>query len=443
MNAQPYDVLRRVPPQNIEAEQSVLGAILIDNRQFELVAGILAIEDFYRESHREIFRAMEALAAAKKTIDAITLADVLRPQLEAIGGAGYIADLAAGVPAPSVARHYAEIVREKAIQRGLVTFGSELASRALEAPAPWNPDFTEELIAVAGYDLEAISSRMARKPEPQKVETLAMAIYKLEHGVEESVPTGLARVDRVFAGLNPGHVTMVAARTSKGKTALATNFAISAAKAGFPVAFFTLEMSAEEMWLRALACEAQINVFEARRRGFRDGQRERVAQAHATLGALPFEVLYRPSMRPRDLRLDCRRLAREMGAPLRLVIVDYLGLMRGDHRERERWREIQEVVFALKALAGELAVPIVLLCQLNRETNETVPPSLSNLRDTGATEEHASNVLFLWQKPAEQATAPVYDDWEPIELIIGKQRNGPAGMAVTLEFRKSWGAFIA
>jgi hypothetical protein len=156
------------------------------------------------------------------------------------------------------------------------------------------------------------------------------------------------------------------------------------------------------------------------------------------LGRISLEILYRPSMRPRDLRLECRRLAREMGG-LKLAIVDYFNLMRGDRRERERWREMQEAILALKEIAGELGIPLLVLSQLNRETNENEPPSLSNLRDTGGTEEHTSNVLFVWQKPPLKDAAPVYDEWEEVDVIIAKQRNGPAGLRVPMAFKKNLG----
>lgn len=437
------ELLRRLPPQNIEAEQSVIGAVVIRNELYDALSEIVERDDFYRESHRLLWEGITALAQAKRPIDDVTLADVLRPHWKAIGGGAYIAECAARVPAPSMALHYAALVREKAIQRRIAVFGTEIASKAYEAPAQWSPEFTEEILAVGEYELARIASQTIRKPEPKKAETLATALWKIEHRVEDSVPTGFAPLDRGFGGFNVGHLTMLAARTSKGKTALAMNFAINAAKAGFATAYFTLEMSAEEMWLRALGCEAQVDIFVARRNGYRDGQRERMENARKALESLPLEILYRPSMRPRDLRIECRRLAREMGG-LKLAIVDYFNLMRGDRREKERWREMQEAILALKGLAGELGIPLLVLSQLNRETSESEPPSLSNLRDTGATEEHASNVLFIWQEPrGKDAAGPGYDDWESVKVIIEKQRNGPAGLHVPMEFKKQWGAFLA
>jgi len=437
MNA---DILTRVPPQNLAAEQALIGAVVIDNALFDAIAEILETSDFYRETHRVMWDAICALAAAKKPIDAITMAEALRPELEAIGGIGYLAECVDAAISTAFAIHHAHIVREKSIQRGLVTVGNEIACRASEAPARWSPEWTDELLAVAEYEVAQVASKQIRKPERGKAATLSEVLWNLEHGVESAVPTGFATVDRNFGGFNVGHVTMLAARTSKGKTAFATNIAINAAKAGIPTAFFTLEMTTDEMWLRALGCEAQVDMFSARRRGYRGGERERIEAAEKLLERIPLEILYRPSMRPRDLRLECRRLAREMGG-LKLAIVDYFNLMRGDRRERERWREMQEAILALKEIAGELGIPLLVLSQLNRETNENEPPSLSNLRDTGATEEHASNVLFVWQKPPLKDAAPVYDEWEEVDIIVGKQRNGPAGLRVPMAFKKNRGAF--
>jgi replicative DNA helicase len=436
------DYLRKVPPQNLEAEQSVLGAILLKNELFDPVSEIIETRDFYRETHRTIWDAISALALAKKPIDEVTLIEALRPQLEAIGGASYIADLATCVPAPSTAPHYARMVRDKSILRGLIKFGIETTSKAFDAPPLWSADYVEELVAVAEYDLAAVASRVGRKPERRKAEVISAVRWRVEHGEETGVPTGFDPLDRSFGGFNTGHLTMLAARTSKGKTAFATNIAINAGRAGLATAYFTLEMTADEMWARTLGCVAQVDMFNAQRHGYRDGERERIADAEKLLGKIPLEILYRPSMRPRDLRLECRRLAREMGS-LKLVVVDYFNLMRGDRHERERWREMQEAILALKGIAGELGIPLLVLSQLNRETNENEPPSLSNLRDTGAAEEHASNVLFVWQRPSAKDAPPVYDQWEDIDLIIAKQRNGPAGLRIPMQFMKRWGAFSA
>jgi replicative DNA helicase len=436
------EFLRKVPPHNGDAEYSILGAVLIDNKQYDAVAEVIDVDDFYSEHHRVIWNAIRILAVAKSPIDVVTLTNVLggKEALERIGGASYLAECASTVPAPSMAVHYAKMVREKAIQRGLITFGAEIASQAYEAPAPWSPEFTDELLACAEYGVAQVAAKQIRKPEPGKSESLSAAIWNIEHGVDNGVPTGFASLDRNFGGFDAGHLSMLAARTSKGKTAFATNLALNATKSGSSVAYFTGEMSTSEMWLRALGREAQVDIFRARRNGYRDGERDRIAAARKLLEQIPLQVLYRPSMRPREFRLECRRLAREMNG-LKFAIIDYLGMMRGDRHERDRWREMQEVVMTLKDVASELGIPILVLAQLNRETREDQPPTLANIRDTGSAEEHPSNVLFLWQRPLPEGAMPMYDAWEDISVIVAKQRNGPAGLRVEMQFKKNWGAF--
>jgi replicative DNA helicase len=429
----------RVPPHNLEAERGIIGGILISNELLEPVAEIVDGDDFYAERHRTIWTAICSLASARRPIDAITLGDALGPRMPEIGSA-YIAECAAtGLPALTV--DYARIVREKAIQRDLAAFGKETATRALDAPPQWSPEWTEERLAVAEYELARIASRAIRKPEPKKAETLANLLWQIEHRVQNAVPTGFAIIDEAFGGFDVGHLTILGGRTSRGKTALATNFAINAPKAGFATAYFTLEMTHEEMWLRAIGCEAQVDMFGARRFGYRRGEKQKVEKAFETLRTLPLEIRYRPFMTPCEFRLECRRLTRDMGV-LKLAIIDYLGLMRGDRHERERWREMQEVVLALKGIAGELGISILVTAQLNREGGEDAQPSPANLRDTGATEEHASNVLLIWQPPAEkQVPAPSHNNWEDVEVIIAKQRNGPPGLRVAMQFSKQWGVF--
>lgn len=435
------DFFTRVPPQNIEAEQAVVGSVLTHNELFEQVAEVLVADDFYGESHRLLWQAFDALSRAKRPIDMSHLKEAVRPNLEAVGGASYIADLAAGLWVPSLTVDNARIVKEKSTLRQLASAASGIIERVHEAPDQYCPDWTDEQIALAEYDIAQVANQVVRKPEPKKAEILDTVLWNLEHQVTHAVPTGFPSIDRSFGGFNVGHLTILAARTSKGKTAFATNIAINVANAGLTTLFFTLEMTAEEMWERVLAGKAQVNTFAVRSFGLRDDQRERLGLARREIADMPLQILYRPSMTPRELRLECQRAARDMGG-LKLVVVDYFNLMRGDHHERERWREMQEVVLALKAIAGELGIPFLLLSQLNRETKEDQPPSPANLRDTGATEEHASNVLLLWQKPSGKDSVSAFGEPEEIELIIGKQRNGPAGLHIPLKFDKRCGKFF-
>jgi replicative DNA helicase len=413
----------------------VLGASFLNTDALGLATEIIDENDFHRETHKLIFRAMLDVEAAKKPIDTVTVLSQLSGQIEQIGGPAYIAELADFVPTWRNVQAYARTVREKSVLRKLATYGSDIAGQAYASADP------EELVAVAEFEIAEIASKLNQKPEPSKATALAEVLWKIEHGYENSVPSGFAALDQSFGGFNAGHLTMLPARTSKGKTAFAIQISINAAKAGFFTLFAGLEQPLDEMWARAIGCEAQVDLFLARRRGFKNEERARLESARQVLESLPLEIRYRPSVTPRGLRLECKRLARSSGRPLQFLVVDYFNLMRGDRREKDRWREMQEVVLALKALAGELGIPILLLSQLNRETNENEPPLLSNLRDTGATEEHASNVLFLWQPPTKAGELAPNGDWTDIEIIIGKQRNGPANLRIPMQFRKQWGMF--
>lgn len=421
-------------PQNLEAEMSVLGAIFLCPESFEVAAEVLDADDFHSEKHRAVYAAIEELVEGRKPIDVVTVGNVLKAhgKFDDVGGPGYIADVADYVPTAKNIGQYAAIVREKAILRGLIASCSEIAANAYEAGEPG------ELLDVMEYEAARLQAQRVTAPTETKSSVLAQVLWKLEHRQDDSVPTGFPALDQTFGGFNIGHLTILAARTSNGKTALATNFALNAAKHGSQVAFFTLEMTAEEMWQRALACESGVNLFETKRRGYRSSQdAESVRIASALMNQLPLQILYRPAMQPRALKLECRRLQREMGG-LKLVVVDYFNLMRGNRREKERWREMQEAILELKQLAGELGVPMLLLSQLNREVDEKHCPSLVHLRDTGATEEHASNVLFLWQP--EQGPILGTDEHQ-VELLIAKARNGPAGLRIPMRFNKSCGAF--
>ena len=434
------DTLARVPPQDLYAEEAVIGGILIKNELFDVVAEILEAEHFYRETHRTIWHAMAQLAAASRPIEIGTLRSVIGSKtFDEIAGKDLCAEAAANVGAASAAPYYAREVRDRATQRAVLSFGTSLVERAFAAPPPgnWTADWIEELIAEAEYGVAQIVSKQISRPESAKDVAIAEAIYELRHGEGKGIATGFADLDGYFGGFDKGHLTIIAARTSLGKTAIATNFGINAAKADVSTAYFTLEMSAKEMWVRALGTLAEADTFLARRYGFTAHEIGRIDAAEKMLNEMPLRFLYRPAMRPSDLRHECRRLQREVG--LNLAIVDYFNLMRGNRRERDRWREMQEVILTLKEIAGELNIPLVLLSQLNREGADDKEPSLRNLRDTGSAEEHASNVLFLWQpNPPARDAAP---DWEPVEIIIGKQRNGPAGKPIKMEFRKAWGGF--
>jgi replicative DNA helicase len=427
------DILKRVPPQNIEAEQSVLGAILLDNDAINQAIEILTADDFYRESHREIFRAMVALSERNQPVDAITLTDALRTAgvLEAVGGTGYIAEVAACVPTAANAGHYARIVREKALLRSLASISTEIASGAYDSP----PN-VDEYLDESEHKIFEISERRIRQSFYSMPELTRESIKLLERLYERKelvtgVPTGFLDLDRLTAGLQPSDLIVIAARPSMGKTALALNIAAHAATECDPrlgVAIFSLEMSKEQLVLRMLCAEGRVDSSRARAGYLGERDFPKLAQAAARLSEAPIFIDDSSDTSPIVLKAKCRRLMRERNSNLGLIVVDYLQLMRSARPGESREKEIAEISRSLKALAKELKVPVVALSQLNRQV-ETRPdrrPLLADLRESGAIEQDADLIAFIYRDEMYHR-----DSKEPgvAEIIIAKQRNGPTGTA--------------
>jgi replicative DNA helicase len=428
--AQVDDVLRRVPPQNIEAEQSVLGAILLENEAINHALEILSHEDFYRESHREIFRAMVELSDRSQPVDAITLTESLRSKgaLEQIGGPGYIAELADAVPTAANVAHYARIVREKAVLRSLATIATDIAASAYESNAD-----VDEFLDTAEHRIFEISERRIKPAFHTMPELTRASLQILERLYENrelvtGVPTGFKDLDVLTAGLQPSDLIILAARPSMGKTALALNIAAYAAMEAEPkrgVAFFSLEMSKEQLVLRLLCSEARVDSAKARAGYLSERDFPKLAQAAARLSEAPIFIDDSSDTTPITLKAKCRRLARERGNNLGLVIVDYLQLMRSSRPGESREKEIAEISRSLKGLAKELKVPVIGLSQLNRQV-ETRPdrrPLLADLRESGAIEQDADVIAFIYREEMYKGK----DSKEPgvAEVIVAKQRNGP------------------
>jgi replicative DNA helicase len=427
------DILRRVPPQNIEAEQSVLGAILLDNEAINQSVEILTVEDFYRESHREIFRAMVMLTDRNQPVDAITLTDTLRTAgvLEAIGGVGYIAELAACVPTAANASHYARIVRERAVLRSLASVSTEIAAGAYDAPAN-----VDEYLDEAEHKIFEISERRIRQSFHSMTELTRESLKLIERLYEKKelvtgVPTGFLDLDRLTAGLQPSDLVIIAARPSMGKTALALNIAAHAATECDPrvgVALFSLEMAKEQLVLRMLCSEGHVDSSKARAGYLGERDFPKLAQAAARLSEAPIFIDDSSDTSPIVLKAKCRRLMRERNANLGLIIIDYLQLMRSARPGESREKEIAEISRSLKSLAKELKVPVIALSQLNRQV-ETRPdrrPLLADLRESGAIEQDADVIAFIYRDEMYHR-----DSKEPgvAEIIVAKQRNGPTGTA--------------
>ncbi len=427
------DILRRVPPQNLEAEQSVLGAILLENESVNQALEILSSDDFYRESHREIFRAMVELTDKNQPVDAITLTDALRARgiLESIGGPAYIAELATCVPIAANVAHYARIVRERAVLRSLASIATDIASSAYEAPQN-----VDEFLDQAEHRIFEISERRIRPSFHAMSDLTRESIRMIERLYETKelvtgVPTGFIDLDRITAGFQPSDLVVIAARPSMGKTALALNIAAYASMEADPkvgVALFSLEMSKEQLVLRMLCSEARVDGSKARAGYLSDRDFPRLVEAAGRLSEAPIFIDDSSDTTAIALKAKCRRLKRERSANLGLVIVDYLQLMRAARPNDSREKEIAEISRSLKALAKELKLPVIALSQLNRavESRPERRPLLADLRESGAIEQDADVVAFIYRDEVYHR-----DTKEPgvAEIIVAKQRNGPTDTA--------------
>ncbi|MGD0075855.1 MAG: replicative DNA helicase [Candidatus Binataceae bacterium] len=445
MAAAAGDILRRVPPQNLEAEESVLGAILLENEAINQTLEILTADDFYREAHRVLFRAMADLSDHNQPVDAITLTDALRAKgkLEEVGGPAYIAELAMRVPTAANVAHYARIVREKAVLRSLASVATEIASAAYDG----QPN-VDEFLDEAEHRVFEISERRI-KPSFHSMQELTRDSLKLIEKLYErkelvtGVPTGFTDLDRITAGLQPSDLIIIAARPSMGKTALALNIAAYAATEAEPrigVAFFSLEMSKEQLVLRLLCSEARVDSAKARAGYLGERDFPKLAQAAARLSEAPMFIDDSSDISPIVLKAKCRRLMRERDNNLGLVVVDYLQLMRSSRPGESREKEISEISRSLKAMAKELKVPVIALSQLNRQV-ETRPdrrPLLADLRESGAIEQDADVIAFIYRDEVYKGK----DSKVPgtAEIIVSKQRNGPTDTA-TLTYLREYTRF--
>jgi replicative DNA helicase len=420
--------LRKVPPQSIEAEESVLGGILLDNNALDRAIELIIAEDFYREAHRRIFRAIIDLSERHEPVDLVTLSDALRSrnELQDIGGAAYLAELAERVPTAANVAYYARIVKDKAILRSLISTTTEIALKSYEAPSD-----VESFLDEAEHQIFQLSERKTR-PSFFRVRDIVVESMKAVEQLYErqelvtGVPSGFVDLDKKTAGLQPGDLVIVAGRPSMGKTAFALNIAQYAAlEAKSGVAVFSLEMSKEQLVLRMLCSEARVDQSKVRA-GFA-AQRDypKLAIAAERLSETPIYIDDTPALSVLELRAKARRLKREREANLGLVIVDYLQLMRG-HATDSREQEISSISRSLKALAKELSLPVIALSQLNRavESRADKRPLMADLRESGAIEQDADVIMFLYRPWVYD---PKNADEREAEVIIAKQRNGPTG----------------
>ncbi|MBX9835634.1 MAG: replicative DNA helicase [Burkholderiaceae bacterium] len=441
----PYDrdvAPLRLPPHSIEAESSVLGGLLLDNNAWDRVGDLLSEGDFYRYEHRLIYAAISGYINASKPADVITVYEKLQSQgkAEEIGGLLYLNSLAQYVPSASNIRRYAEIVRERGILRKLVTASDEIATNAFNTqgrPVDKILDEAEQKIFNIGEE----GSRM--KQGFQAMDTLVVDLLDRVQEMADNpnditgVPTGFIDLDRMTSGLQAGDMVVLAARPSMGKTALAVNIAEHVAlHEGLPVAIFSMEMGAAQLAVRVVGSIARIDQGHLRTGKLSDDEWPRLTEAIEKLRNVSLHIDETPSLTPTELRANARRLARQCGK-LGLIVVDYLQLMSGSagSQGENRATELGEISRGLKMLAKELQCPVIALSQLNRsvETRTDKRPMMSDLRESGAIEQDADIIMFIYRDDYYNK-----DSKEPnvAEIIIGKQRNGPTG-TVKLYFQKS------
>lgn len=423
----------KVPPHHLEAERSVLGAILIDNEALIRVMEVLDPDDFYRNAHRLIYEQMLECFERSEPVDLVTLSNLLRAkgQLESAGGADYLTLLVEQVPTAANAPYYAKIVREKAVLRRLMRRASEILRQCYEDPS----DLEQFLDEVERSIFEVAEDRTRKSFFPIKeiIHSSFETIEKLyqRKSLITGVPSGFLDLDTLTSGFQPSDLIVVAARPSMGKTAFCLDVARHAAVVeNVPVAVFSLEMSKEQIALRLLCAEAQVDGSLLRKGMLRESDFPRLTTAAGVLGESPIFVDDTPNISALEMRAKARRLKAERG--IGLIIVDYLQLMRGRQgADRSREQEISEISRSLKALAKELNVPVMALSQLNRRVEERGDkiPQLSDLRESGAIEQDADLILFIYRDEVYNRS-PDNPKKGTAEIIVGKHRNGPTGKVI-------------
>lgn len=432
-------VITNAPPQNTEAEASLLGAILIDADAIVRVADALTPQDFYEEKHRRIYEAIVKLYEKHRPIDALTLSNQLKDDgfIEAVGGATYITELANYVPTAAHAEHYADIIKQKSMRRRLIKAAQDTVDLGYDETKT-----IQEVIETAETDLFNVSQQHV-KQDIQSIENiLADSFERLDElhrnkGKVRGVPTGFRDMDNILAGWQKSDLVILAARPAMGKTAVALNFAHNVAvKAEQPVLLFSLEMSKEQLVDRLLAMESGVDAWNIRTGNLSDADFEKIGDAMGTLSEAPIYIDDTPGITVSEMRTKARREQHQR--QLGLIIIDYLQLMSGSSRfggEGNRVQEISEISRGLKLIARELNVPVIALSQLSRSVESRSPqiPQLADLRESGSIEQDADIVMFLYREDYynnETQRQNITD------VIISKHRNGPTGK-VELYFDKA------
>ncbi|HAG61277.1 MAG: replicative DNA helicase [Legionellales bacterium] len=419
----------KVPPYSIEAEQSVLGALMLDNRAWDRVIEHVAVSDFYRNEHQLIFTTIQTLVDRNQPCDSLTLAEELKQlnKLEQVGGESYLFELANATPSSANVASYATIVRERSVLRKMIAVGSDLVDNALNTQGRSPKDLLDQ----AEREVYRIAEQQLRGAGPVKIaDLLSAATQKIDDLFQSGeritgASTGFYDFDDMTSGLQSGDLVIVAGRPSMGKTTFAMNVAENVAVNGQSVLVFSLEMPGEHLTMRMLSSLGRINQHNVRTGNLTDDDWPRISSAVSMLADVPLYIDDTPALSPSELRARARRVARENNG-LDLIVIDYLQLMQVPELKENRTNEVAEISRSLKALAKELECPVIAASQLNRglESRTDKRPVMSDLRESGSIEQDADLIAFIYRDEVYNPDSP---DKGVAEILIRKQRNGPIG----------------
>lgn len=428
--ADTYESLK-IPPHSIEAEQSVLGGLMLDNEAWMVIGDKISETDFYRQDHRLIFRAIAYLASQQKPLDVITLSEWLKESrsLEDAGGLAYLATMAKDTPSAANINAYADIVREKSILRQLISVGTEITDSGYNTEGRDSRELLDQAERKV-FEIAEQGERNTKSFRPLK-SLMKATLERIEelsklNTTITGVSTGYTDLDEMTSGLQKGDLVIVAGRPSMGKTTFSMNIAeYAAAHKKLPVAVFSMEMPAEQLTLRLLSSMGRVDQHRLRTGQLTDEDWPRIATAVKIFADVPMFIDDSPALSPNEVRARSRRLVREHGQ-LGLIVLDYLQLMQGSNKSENRTNEVSEISRSLKALAKELSTPIIVLSQLNRslEQRPNKRPVMSDLRESGAIEQDADVIMFVYR---DEVYNPDSAEKGSAEIIIAKQRNGPIG----------------
>jgi replicative DNA helicase len=421
----------KLPPHSLEAEQSVLGGLMLEEHAWDRAAEIVTEGDFYRRDHRLIFKAIALLAEESKPRDALTVSETLNRmgELEEAGGIAYLGEIVKNTASAANIAAYAEIVRERSVLRQLIRASYEISDAAYQPQGATS----DEILDQAERKIFAIAEQQTKGDGPQALRPLlARTVNRIEQLFSSNDPltglsTGFTDLDTKTAGLQKGDLVIVAARPSMGKTTFAMNLVENVMMNGAPVLVFSMEMPADSIVMRMLSSLGRIDQTRVRSGKLEEEDWPRLTSTMAMMSDKQLFIDDTPALSPTEVRARARRIARDCGGALGLVMVDYLQLMRVPGLENNRVNEISEISRSLKGLAKELNCPVIALSQLNRslEQRPNKRPVMSDLRESGAIEQDADVIMFIYR---DEVYNPESQDKGTAEIIIGKQRNGPIGM---------------